>query len=90
MNSYIVILNLILPVNSYVGLIAYLQSAIGWARATDNVWVVKTYKSASEIRDGVRDRIKSTDKVLIIKADKSAWASYGISKEITDWMKVNI
>ena len=73
----------------YQSLISYIKSIDAWAKPLQSVWLIKTDKSASEIRDGLKTYLDSNDKVLVIEVKKH-WGSFGLSKDVTDWMKENI
>lgn len=87
MKSYLIIYKLGLPESTYTGLIAYLMTSKYWARPFNSVWIIKATIDAAKLRDGVRERINPDDKVLVIAISNNDWATSGVSKEVTDWMK---
>lgn len=90
MKSYLIIYRLYLPESSYGNLIAYLKTAPLWARPFDSVWFIKAGVEAASIRDGIRSRINTNDKVLVIEVNNTNWGTSNVLKEVTDWMKNNL
>ncbi|MEK7636972.1 MAG: hypothetical protein AAB402_01090 [Patescibacteria group bacterium] len=90
MKSFLISYQLSYTENSYPNLIAYLKTASQWARPCANTWIIKTPIDIAQIRDGIRDRIKSVDKVMVIEVPNSNWATFNISKDVTDWMRRNL
>lgn len=90
MKSYLIIYQISLPEASYTNLITYLKTASQWARPSANTWIIKTTSDVATIRDGVRDRIVKTDKVLVIDVSGANWGTFNVTKEVTDWMKNNL
>ncbi len=89
MKTYLIILKLGLNDDSYINLIQYLKTATYWARPANNIWIIKSYNSAAQIRDGVMNKILSTDQVMVLELGKD-WATYNFNKIITDWLKNNL
>jgi hypothetical protein len=75
---------------NYDELIKYLKSHQSWAKPLKSSFLVKTSLGVGELRDGIQKYIDSNDDVLVINVDGRSWASYGISSEVTDWMKQNL
>jgi len=90
MKSYLIVYRLGFPEVSYPKLIAYLKTAPQWARPFDCAWLIKTTTGVAEIRGGIRDRMNRNDRVLVIEVTSNNWATFLISKEVTDWMKNNL
>jgi hypothetical protein len=90
MKSYLIIYQISLPEASYTNLITYLKTAPQWARPSANTWIIKTTSDVATIRDGVRDRVTKTDKVLVIDVSSANWGTFNVTKEVTDWMKNNL
>lgn len=92
MNPFLINLQLSQPEDSYPNLMAYLKSANKWARPVTNAWIIRTPKTAAEIRDGITERIniKLGDKVIVMRLPDNFhtdWATNNISKAVTDWLK---
>ena len=90
MKTYIVIYSLTQAENLYTNLFAYLKSSGYWARPFQGVWLVKASLNSQQIRDGIRTRVNPADKILVIAVPDNDWATFAISKEVTDWMKNNL
>ncbi|MFF7291679.1 hypothetical protein ACFY9N_04015 [Microbacterium sp. NPDC008134] len=59
------------------------------AKPLESVWVVKTTKSAAEVRNALAAHVDSNDKLLIVTPRKG-WATRKISKVATDWMHQHV
>lgn len=89
MNTYTITLQLSRPEESYPNLIAYLKTCTNWARPVANNWIVRTSRSAAELRDGIKERMNAQgDAVIVMKLPENftAWATNNVSKEVTDWL----
>ena len=62
-----------------------------WAKLGDSFWCVKTdSKNTAEIRDNLKMVIgNNKGRVFVVNITDSAWASYAIPKEVTNWIKDN-
>lgn len=91
MNTYLISYDLRVPETSedYQRIISYIKSLGSWSKPLQSVWFVKTSISPSDIRDGLKNQSDYNDGILVIDVT-SDWASYGISKEVTEWMKSHI
>ena len=89
MNNYLIVLNLFFADNSYTALDVFLKTSSRWARISKNVWMISTYRSAAEVRNGIKERVQSLDNILVIRANEKNWASYNLPKEIVDWLKAS-
>ncbi|MFZ1720170.1 MAG: hypothetical protein WAU28_02350 [Candidatus Moraniibacteriota bacterium] len=75
---------------SYTELSNHIKSRyFTWARPVKSVWLVKSDKNAAEIRDEIKGVFDSNDKLIVVEISGN-WATYNISKEVTDWMRINI
>ena len=92
MNTYLISYDLGLPetYDDYKILMQYIKSYSRWAKPLQSVWLIKTDKTVSQVRDEIRDRVDSNDKVLVIDVTNANWGTYHVSKEVTDWMKNNL
>jgi len=92
MNTLLISYDLLSPEtrNDYEVLIKYLKSFNFWAKPLLSLWLVKTDKSCDNVRDEIKLRIDSNDKVLIVDVTKRPWATHNISKEILNWMHGNL
>ncbi|MBP8591051.1 hypothetical protein KBI33_01105 [Candidatus Shapirobacteria bacterium] len=92
MNTFLITYDLGLPetYEDYKLLSQYLKSYPYWAKPLQSVWLVKTTKTVSEVRDEIKSKIDANDKVLVIDVTRTGWATFNVSKEVTDWMKNNL
>lgn len=75
---------------NYSALIDYLKSHQSWAKPLKSSFFVKTALSASQLRDGAKAYLDANDDVVVVPVGGNGWASYGINKEVTEWMQANI
>lgn len=87
MNTYLISYDLTWPEDreDYKILIDFIKRYNRWAKPLQSVWLIKTDKTVTQVRDELRSRVENSDKLLIIKVTDS-WASFNISKDVTDWM----
>lgn len=74
----------------YTRLIDYLKSHQSWAKPLKSSCFVKTSLTAGQLRDGVKEHIDANDDIVVVTATGESWATYGISSDVTDWMKKNL
>ncbi len=88
MKTYLISYDLIKPetLPDYKRLIDAIKTATYWAKPLKSVWLIKTTLSSSQIRDELRKVTDLNDKLLVIEITNN-WASYGLPKDVTDWMK---
>lgn len=72
--------------SDYRSLFEYLKGHSNWAKPLQSVWLIRTEKTAAQIRDEMLRLVDSNDKILVIEV-KGHWASFNISKSVTTWMK---
>lgn len=58
---------------------------------TGNSWCIKTdSRNTAEIRDNLKAVIgDSVARIFVVNITDSAWASFAIPKEVTNWIKDN-
>ncbi|HBH46872.1 MAG: hypothetical protein A2445_05655 [Candidatus Jacksonbacteria bacterium RIFOXYC2_FULL_44_29] len=74
----------------YKLLIQYIKSYSSWAKPLQSVWLIKTTKTSAQVRDEIKAKIDSNDKILVVDVTKTGWATFNVSKEVTGWMKENL
>jgi hypothetical protein len=75
---------------SYTSLSIHIKSLYSsWARPVKSVWIIKSEKGVSQIRDEIKVALDSNDKLIVIEMAGN-WGTYNISQEVTSWMKNNI
>lgn len=87
-NLYLVCYDLNSPGQDYSELHDEIKSYGTWWHHLDSTWIIKTTKSASEIRNHLGNYIDSNDELLIVKFGNS-WAGRGLSKKAYDWLHNN-
>lgn len=92
MKSYLITYDLEVPegYSEYSGLWEYLKTFALWARPAQSVWFIKSDLGAGQIRDEIKARLKSNDKVLVIEVTNNNWGTSNVLKVVTDWMKANL
>lgn len=88
MKTYLISYDLIKPetLPDYKRLTDTIKTATYWAKPLKSVWFVKTTLSAAQIRAELRKVTDVNDKILVIEITNN-WASYGLPKDVTDWMQ---
>lgn len=61
-----------------------------WAKPMDRVWIIKTDKKASEIRDALKKATKYGGSIFVIDITGSGWASSSIPTKVATWLKENL
>jgi len=77
--------DLIKPEKDYDKLFEGIKSYGSYAHALKSVWLIKTEKSVSQIRDHLKQYIDGNDQLKIVRV--ADWATLNLPKNITDWMK---
>lgn len=75
---------------NYDKLIEYLKSHNSWAKPLKSSFFVKTSLTAGQLRDGIGGYIDQNDDVVVVPVGGQGWATWGISKEVTDWLNQNL
>ena len=73
--------------SDYEKLITYIKSLGSWAKPLESYWIVDTPKYCSTIRDEAKEYMDSNDEILVVSSPFESWASYGLSKSVTEWLK---
>jgi len=89
MAVYLVNYDLIKPDRNYDDLIEAIKSYPAWCHALESCWMIKSNQKHSDIRNYLLHYIDSNDKLLVITVTAPA-AWYGLSKNISDWIKNNL
>ncbi len=91
MNTYIISYDLLnKSLHDYSRLIEYIKTYGNWAKPLESFWLIKTSKDIGMVRDELRLRLSSNDRVVVMNVTGADWATTAVSKEITDWMQKNI
>lgn len=70
----------------YKKLISHLKSYYFWAKPLESFWLLETSKSCAEVRDEIKKYVDENDKVFVTPTSLSGWASYGLPKDVIDWL----
>jgi hypothetical protein len=74
------------PGRNYQPVYDYIKSHDGYAKPLQSLWLVRTEKSASTIRDELKNLVDSNDKIATFDVTGDSWAT-NFSDAHTDWMK---
>lgn len=90
MKSYIVVYQLENSVNDYSKISEKLKAYSGWAKPFDRTWLIRTDKTAVEIRDELASAIERRGSIMVIKISDASWATSLVQRSINDWMHENV
>lgn len=76
--------------DDYADLIKKIKSYDGWCKPEYSLWLIKTSKQSSTVRDELKPYLDSNDKLLVMNVSGDGWGSYNLSSSVTKWMKENI
>lgn len=89
-NKLLVSYDLLAPGKDYEALYKYFkQSPGGWAKPLESLWIIKVSKNHETVRDELRRLIDSNDKLIVIDITGDAMAWYGLSTEVSQWLRDN-
>lgn len=71
----------------YHALIERIKTLGAWWHNLDSLWLVKTGKSASEVRDLLKAHLDANDELLVIDVSGRARAWKGFSESGSKWLK---
>lgn len=77
------------PGRDYQPVYDYIKSFSAWARPLASLWLVRTSKSASTVRDELNKLVDTNDKVAVFNVTGVAWAT-NFSDTTTEWMHQNM
>lgn len=88
MKTYLISFVLKIPNRNYRGFYDALKSFGKWGKISDYTWIIKSSKSALEIRDYLSKYIDYKDSLIVIKTERdSAWKNVLASSK---WLKKNL
>ena len=89
MKTYSINYNMGNPGRDYKSLIAKIKSfGHGWCHCGGSHWFINSTLSASDVRDHLKVALDKTDDIIVHEVGDS-WASFQVSKEISDWLHAN-
>ena len=75
--------------SSYGDLIKAIKEFATWWHHLDSTWIIKSTKTAVEIRDALTPFIDSNDELLVATlTGEAAW--HGFNNEASSWLKNNL
>ena len=89
MNTYIISYDLINPGQNYESLIKKIRSYQSWARLGGSAYVIVSNENVVTVRDKLLKILDNNDKLFVGKVNAPA-AWYGLSEEVSDWLKTNL
>ena len=90
MSTFLIEYDLTQPGQNYDDLITYIKSFPSWANHLKSAWFVTTNLTAAQVLDGVVKYLDANDKVMVINVSGASAAWYGLTQELTDWIKKNL
>lgn len=91
MNTILINYDLRSPEKNYQALWDHLQTYSGFVKPLESLWLIKTGKSAKEVRDTITNSyIDSNDRLLVINITSDAAAWGGLTDKHSMWIKDNI
>lgn len=74
---------------NYSSLIERIQSYGKWCHPLGSTWIIVTDQTAVQVRDNLRAVMDADDGLLVTRLQgEAAW--YGLSNEISQWLKDNL
>jgi len=77
------------PGQDYPGLFDAIKALGPWWHCLDSCWLIDTSLSSSQVRDTLQNHMDANDCLLVAEL-KGDWASYGLSRECTDWLRAHL
>ncbi len=90
MKTYLVTYTLSSFNDNYARISERLKGYSKWARLSPHTWLIQTEDSVSEVRSELKLAINENGTILVIDVSASAWATFAVSKNVTNWMKENL
>lgn len=86
MNTYLISYDLRRPGKDYPTLHEHIKSYGNWAKPLESVWLIKSSRSAEQVRNAIQQHVDGNDKVLVIDVTSRAAAWVNLAKEVSDWI----
>jgi len=87
-NLFMICYDLNSPGQDYTELITQIKSYGTWWHHLDSTWIIKSKKTAVEIRDHLGKYIDTNDELLVVKFG-DAWAGKGFEEKAYNWLRNN-
>ena len=90
MSVLLVTYDLTAPGRDYDDLYKAIKSHNGWAHPMESVWFVSTQLTHIQLRDELKAKIDSNDKILVVDTtgDQAAWN--GLPPKVSEWIKKHL
>jgi hypothetical protein len=75
MNTIQINYDLVAPGRNYQPVYDYIKSFGVWAHPLQSMWLIRTSRSAKQIRDELKRLVDRNDEVLVFNVTGDAWAS---------------
>lgn len=86
MAIYLVTYDLSAPGRNYDALYEHLRSYGTYSHPVESVWLVKSSRTAAEVRDATKKHLDGNDKLLVVEAGSSA-AWRNLRDATSDWLR---
>lgn len=73
------------PGGDYAAVTDYIKEFDGYAHVHESLWFARTSKTVVTVRDELRQRLRTGDRVLVLDVTGDSWAT-NFADKITDWM----
>ena len=77
------------PGRSYQPLYEYIKSFDGWDHLLESLWLVRTRKTAAEVRDELTRLVDSNDQIAVFDVTGVSWAT-NFANPQTTWLKTHL
>lgn len=90
MNTLMISYDLIAPGRGYEALRSFIESHSKWAKPVESLYLIKTHKSAKDLKTELLSYLDTNDKVIVIDVtgDGASWK--GLSDKVSDWIHSNL
>lgn len=89
MATYIISYDLNSPGQDYTSLHDAIKSYKTWWHHLDSTWCIVTDDTAAKVRDNLKKKMDSNDKLLVVKSSGvGAW--FGFNSKGSEWLKDNL
>lgn len=89
METKLVSYDLITPGRDYKTVYEYLRGHTAWARPLESLWLIKTDKPSSQVRDELKSHIDQNDKVYVVDVTGRSSSWTGLDDKVSQWIKTN-
>ena len=92
MNVYLISYDLSAPDTRehYQRLIDQIKSYDSWAKPLESLWLIRTSKSLTVVRDDLKQYVLANDKLFLIDVSQRFWAFSNIGDAVVQWVRANI